>query len=107
MRLKPEQVEAFIQVLEPILQEISAELFLHGSRVDDNQKGGDIDLLLLVPQKHYSSLREKKNKMIIQFQKQKSIGERRIDLLIADESKIKTDPFLSAIYPKAISLKKW
>ncbi len=35
-----------IQALKYALENIEDEVFLFGSRVDDNKKGGDIDLLI-------------------------------------------------------------
>ena len=45
MRLKPEEIEFIKKQLSPIQR--NAEIYLFGSRTDDQAKGGDIDLLLL------------------------------------------------------------
>ena len=45
MRLKPEEIEFIKKQLTPIQR--NAEIYLFGSRTDDQAKGGDIDLLLL------------------------------------------------------------
>lgn len=45
MRLKPEQIEFIKNKLAPIQR--NAEIYLFGSRTDDQAKGGDIDILIL------------------------------------------------------------
>ncbi|PKL18905.1 MAG: DNA polymerase subunit beta [Spirochaetae bacterium HGW-Spirochaetae-5] len=59
-----------------------AEIYLFGSRVDDNKKGGDIDLLVAV---HGNSgdLELKKIKSVtgIQF----AIGDQKIDLIVTPD----------------------
>lgn len=45
MRLSPEEIRAIreeVQLLDP-----AAGIILHGSRADDTQRGGDIDLLVI------------------------------------------------------------
>jgi predicted nucleotidyltransferase len=43
MRIAPNEIQAAVQVVRKYLGESSA-VWLFGSRVDDTQKGGDIDL---------------------------------------------------------------
>jgi len=52
------------------------ELRLFGSRVDDNKKGGDIDLLLLTKEKIES---ERKRRILREIKN--LIGEQKIDLV--------------------------
>ncbi len=42
MRLYPDEKEA----LDNVLADVAGEAYLFGSRVDDNKKGGDIDILI-------------------------------------------------------------
>ena len=75
MRLKKSEIEAIKEVANLIFKE--PEIYLFGSRVDDNLKGGDIDL--------YIKLSYKPNltddvKFLAKLKR--IIGERKIDLVI-------------------------
>ena len=75
MRLKHEQIQS---IRETILnRDPTAKVYLFGSRVDDNQKGGDIDLLVL-SKKLTSDDRRK-----IKLDLYRSLGSRKIDLVLA------------------------
>lgn len=49
MRLQPKEVEAIAQTLRDTFAPGTAA-FLFGSRVDDSRRGGDIDLLVEIPE---------------------------------------------------------
>lgn len=49
MRLQPKEVEAIAQTLRDTFAPGTA-VFLFGSRVDDRRRGGDIDLLVEIPE---------------------------------------------------------
>ena len=57
------------------------EIYLFGSRVDDNKKGGDIDLYI-VPQIK-ENLRKKKSLFLSKLYEY--IGEQKIDIIIAKD----------------------
>jgi uncharacterized protein len=59
-----------------------AVIYLFGSRTDDNKKGGDIDLLVAVPE-NCADIELKKIKSItgIQF----AIGDQKIDLVVTPD----------------------
>jgi predicted nucleotidyltransferase len=57
----------------------NGEIYLFGSRVDDNKKGGDIDLYI-IPQTE-ENLREKKSLFLSKLYEY--IGEQKIDIVIA------------------------
>ena len=57
------------------------EIYLFGSRVDDNKRGGDIDLYI-VPQTE-ENLREKKSLFLSKLYEY--IGEQKIDIIIAKD----------------------
>lgn len=58
------------------------EVFLFGSRIDDNLKGGDIDLYIKTDIKN--NLYQKKNDFIIAVEDE--IGEQKIDVIIAKDA---------------------
>jgi len=72
-----------------------AQIYLFGSRIDENKKGGDIDLLVLSTQLNFREQRQIKIKLY------ELIGEQKIDLIITKET---TDPFIQWILEEAILL---
>jgi len=94
MRLTTEE----IKVLKTTLQTLSsqAKLYLFGSRVDDMQKGGDIDLLIVA--KDFN--REKLRSLRLEFFKY--FGEQKLDIIVDDGSF--QDPFHKIIFQKAVIL---
>jgi len=56
-------------------------IYLFGSRTDDNQKGGDIDLFIEVKDKN--NLFEKKIRFLSQVKK--AIGDQRIDVIFNED----------------------
>ena len=74
----------------------TAQVFLFGSRVDDNKKGGDIDVLIFSKQLTKSALRKIKRQFCDKF------GEQKMDLVL-DSGELET-PFVRMIFPTAVSL---
>jgi predicted nucleotidyltransferase len=76
LRLSAEAInviqDAFLRVFE------KGDLYLFGSRVDDNRKGGDIDLYVVADQQ--KRLGEKRIDFLAQIKHK--IGDQRIDLVI-------------------------
>ncbi len=105
MRLKDTEVTGIINGIEPFITVHTVELRLYGSRVDNNKKGGDIDLMLIVPPDAKNHMREIKHKILAEIKK--NIGDRKIDLLICDALSLESDPFIAVIFPYSISLKEW
>lgn len=62
-----------------------AQIYLFGSRVHDDKKGGDIDLLIL------SSKITNTHRRDIKLKLYSALGEQKIDLLIASDA---SDPFV-------------
>ncbi len=58
------------------------KIYLFGSRVDDTQRGGDIDLYLCPAQKHENE-RELRRKFLIKLDEY--IGEQKIDAVMAKD----------------------
>lgn len=80
MRLTEAERSAALQAVAAA--DPQAEVWLHGSRVDDDARGGDIDLLVLSQRMGLSE------KLDVLARLHAALGERRIDLTIArDESR--------------------
>ncbi len=108
MRLKSQEIEAIIKVFQEIfdkekINNSSAILYLYGSRTEDKKKGGDIDLLLQVPESSLSNTKAFHVRMLVKLQEY--LGEQKIDLKITGP--IPKDEFTKFILEKAIPLKKW
>ncbi len=107
MRLSNKYIEVFVNTITNYLPHDShVELRLYGSRIHDDLKGGDIDLLLIT---HSADLAKylKQCKPEIFGGIFSVIDEQKIDLLIINSSAISSDPFVSKILPESILLKKW
>jgi len=80
MRFDKQEKEA----LRYALQDFEGEVFLFGSRVDDSQKGGDIDIMV-IPEKRANNL-----KLSLEIQKRFfSRCEQKLDVVVFD----KKNPF--------------
>jgi len=84
MRLTAFEKDAIRKVFSEIFGD--GKVYLFGSRVDDTQKGGDIDLYLSPSQKT-ADLRKKKIAFLVALKK--IIGYQKIDVIIAkDQSRV-------------------
>jgi len=94
MRLTKHQIDRIKQLVTEVFgSEVDVRLF--GSRLDDDQKGGDIDLLVssdaLIPGKLKKSL-------LLTAKLQIALGDQPIDILVLDPS-TPTNP----IYEQAVA----
>lgn len=62
----------------------NAEIYLHGSRIDDDKKGGDIDLFFVVEDGEFEQLSKISYK--IQAQLSLALNEQKVDLLIISKA---------------------
>ena len=76
----------------------NCHVYLYGSRIHDDARGGDIDLLILTDQPTLH------RKLEVLFSLEAMLGERRIDLLLAPFERDAQDPFVLAILPHAVRL---
>ncbi len=80
MRLKNFEIAAIKEIV--LHRDPEAEIYLFGSRVDDTQRGGDIDLLIMSQSLTFLDKRK------IRLALYDALGEQKIDLLLAqDDSK--------------------
>ena len=68
--------KAFLEIFE------EGKIYLFGSRVDDTQRGGDIDLYLC-PVKEFEDMRKKKTDFLVKLDL--AIGEQKIDVVMAKD----------------------
>ncbi len=75
-----------------------AQIYLYGSRLDKNLRGGDIDLFVI------SEKLEFKDKLSILVDIKMVLGDQKIDLSIKSEAQINQDPFFQQILATALIL---
>ena len=80
MRLNPEEINAIRNCVGEVFGP-ETPVWLFGSRVDDRQRGGDIDLFLETTLGNEERLRRR---FRLLGQLQRLLGEQRIDLVLAD-----------------------
>ena len=80
MRLTKEEVASINRAFKETFGE--GKVYLFGSRVDDTQRGGDIDLYL-VPAKKFDDERKRKIRFLIKLDEY--IGEQKIDVILAKD----------------------
>lgn len=85
-----QEIKDVITQLDP-----KAKIYLFGSRVDDNSRGGDIDLLIL---SDIITERDRRNLRVELFDR---IGEQKLDLIIAKDL---SKPFVRIAYSKGLLL---
>lgn len=95
MRLTPNEKNTICEILETI--DNMAEAYLFGSRVDDELKGGDIDLIIHSTKMTNNDMRD------MRWQLLERLGEQKIDLVLSAQL---DEPFVQMVLPKAIKLEK-
>ena len=80
MRLTPYETQAIRNGFTEVFN--GGKIILFGSRVDDDQKGGDIDLYLVLDQDlQPMELQDKKLDFLVRIKK--LIGDQKIDVVVA------------------------
>jgi len=90
MRLGKEQAATIRQLVKNRLGEES-QVWLFGSRVDDSKRGGDLDLYVESKQPCDLSI-----KLSLMSEIQRSIGLRKVDLLVKNEGDPEREVFVTA-----------
>lgn len=93
MRLTPEERSAIGDTIHQA--DADALIYLFGSRVDDEARGGDIDLLVL------SMTINLMTKLDILAQLHQKLGERKIDIVVYPDA---TRPFPRMVIPDGVRL---
>jgi predicted nucleotidyltransferase len=94
LRLSVQEIDLLKRELSLLSKD--AKIYLFGSRVDDNKRGGDIDLLIVSKDINRKDIR----KLRIEFFRK--FGEQKIDIVLDDGSFSST--FVKLIYDKAVQL---
>ena len=79
MRLTQQQRDAIIKAVRKVYGD-HARVILFGSRVDDQRRGGDIDLLVQPDPSHGNG--GIKQKLQLHGELERELGERKIDVII-------------------------
>lgn len=98
MRLTENQINAIRSTAQLIFGDF-VEVFLFGSRIEDDLKGGDIDLLIHAEEKSMNI----RNKALFLVALKKKIGDQKIDVVF-DKNNKQESAFLSTIKQSCISL---
>jgi len=96
MRLSDEEKRAIVSVVATF--DPAAEVYLFGSRVNDAQKGGDIDLLI------YSGRIDRKVRRAIRRAILDRIGEQKLDIVAIPDPGEVTEPFVRLARQNAVRL---
>ncbi|HHJ07266.1 MAG TPA: nucleotidyltransferase domain-containing protein [Anaerolineae bacterium] len=94
MRLTTDEIEAIKEAVSQY--DAKAKTYLFGSRVDDQKKGGDIDLLVMSQVLGFDERRK------IRLKLYEKLGEQKIDIVLAKD---KSAPFTRVALAEAIELK--
>lgn len=82
MRITPQERQAIVQAVHFV--DPQAQIYLYGSRADDNTLGGDIDILLI------SDKIKLMSKLDILVNLRRHLGDRKIDLAVYPDA---SEPF--------------
>jgi len=93
MRLIKREQDIIVQAIHKI--DHKAKVYLFGSRVDDNKKGGDIDLFILSDTMNYG------DKLTVKRFMFDNMDEQKIDILLSRDS---TDSFLQMIFDQGVMI---
>jgi uncharacterized protein len=93
MRLTENEIKAIKNSI--LSEDKKAKIYLFGSRVVDDKKGGDIDILILSRKLDFSNVLSIKKKIF------DNLEEQKIDIVIGKNLK---SPFVKIAYKKGIKL---
>ncbi len=102
MRLNLKEIAIIQKAFRTIFQKNSFKLYLFGSRTDNNKKGGDIDLLVLVDQNDKQIFIDGKIKILKAIFE--DLDEQKIDITVVTHTELNSDFFLKIISKSMIEL---
>lgn len=96
MRLTNQEKNSIVECI--LRKDGAAQVFLYGSRLDDNLKGGDIDLLILSESLSF------RDKIDLLIELKDLLGDQKIDLSVKSHDAAVSDPFFAHILKVAHNL---
>lgn len=98
MRLADHYIKRFKEYLDGLATS-KYELYLFGSRVSDNKKGGDIDLLLVLENlKLVKELKAASAKIKVRLCD--LADDQKVDIVFCTKADLSSDPFISTLKDK-------
>ena len=101
MRLTPQQQSAIRTTVTETFGE-GATIWLFGSRVDDNKRGGDIDLLIETKESDVTAIVRAELAFLTKLQAK--LGEQKIDVLVDYPTRQHTPPIFTVAKETGIRL---
>ncbi len=104
MRMQADQIQVIHSCLRKFFQTTPYELYLYGSRVHDELRGGDIDLVILTEQSGVELFEKLYLDILVEIKKQKPIGDRRIDIKAITSMTLQSHPFFRSIHESMVRI---
>jgi len=106
MRITSVELQSIIRAINNHLTLTQAQLRLYGSRVRDEARGGDIDLLLVVSNEtQYQAFIQSKVSLLAEMKT--LLGDQKIDFTAVKRDKITEDPFIHLIFDGSVIIHQW
>lgn len=100
MRLNQKQINLICEIARKHFQDV--DVFLFGSRVNNQLKGGDIDLFIHSPNEEQLNLA---NKLVFLAELKRRLGDQKIDIVLDNSETRKKNSFYQSIMKNCIQLK--
>ena len=96
MRLDEKEQQSISKCVEAL--DPASQVYLFGSRANDQLRGGDLDLLVISERLSFAD----KLKLLIELKEK--LGDQKIDIILKKRHEIDQDPFVRKIWPTAVRL---
>lgn len=102
VRLNADQIRAISRIMPNVITKRPFSVFLYGSRTNAEQRGGDIDLVVVSPEGFGPNDQSKVFKILAQLKSDPAIQDRKINLSLVSEAEIAQEPFWRSIQSKEL-----